>query len=82
MNDIDYEIVDKVIVIDDVWFRKIQVGIVKSLNLKKIEVIFSEKNLGVSEQHWFQESIKKKNFDILFKLDGDGQHDPIYINGF
>ena len=24
----------------------------------------------------------KENFDILFKLDGDGQHDPIYINDF
>ena len=82
MNDIDYEIVDKVIVIDDACPEN-SGEIVKSLNLKKIEVIFSEKNLGVGGATLlgFKKALKE-NFDILFKLDGDGQHDPIYINDF
>ena len=50
LNDIDYEIVDKVIVIDDACPEN-SGEIVKSLNLKKIEVIFSEKNLRSVEQH-------------------------------
>ena len=46
LNKIDYKIVDKVFVIDDACPQNSGL-LVKNLNLEKIEVIFSKKNLGV-----------------------------------
>lgn len=82
LNSIDYEIIEKVIVVDDSCPEK-SGEIAKSLNLKKIDVIFSKKNLGVggATMLGFKKAINER-FDILFKLDGDGQHDPIYIHDF
>ena len=82
LNKIDYKIVDKVFVIDDACPQNSGL-LVKNLNLEKIEVIFSKKNLGVGGATLlgFKKALNE-NYDIIFKLDGDGQHDPKYIIDF
>ncbi len=79
---IDYKIVDKVFVVDDACPDN-SGQIVKNLNLEKIEIIFSKKNLGVGGATLlgFKKALEE-NYDIIFKLDGDGQHDPKYIIDF
>ena len=82
LNKINYKIVDKVFLIDDACPENSGL-IAKSLNLKKVEVIFSKKNLGVGGATilGFKKALRK-NYDIIFKIDGDGQHNPADINKF
>ena len=49
----------------------------------KIQIEILEKNLGVGGAtiHGFKKAISE-GFDIIFKLDGDGQHEPKYIEEF
>ena len=52
-------------------------------NLKNVEVIFLKKNLGVggATKTGFKKAVKN-NFEIIFKIDGDGQHNPEDISKF
>ncbi len=82
LKKINYKIVDKVFLIDDACpegsgFKA------KGLKLKKVEVIFLKKNLGVGGATMFGfKKALKKNYEFIFKLDGDGQHDPTEIKKF
>ena len=75
-KNIDFKIVDKVIIVDDCCPEKsgkFLQKIIKKSN--KIEFIFLKKNLGVGGAtiKGFKYALKKK-FDIIIKIDGDGQH--------
>ena len=82
LNKINYKIIDKVFLIDDACPENSGL-IAKSLKLKKVEVIFSNKNLGVggATKLGFKKALKS-NYDIIFKIDGDGQHNPVDIGKF
>lgn len=82
LKNINYKIVDKVFLIDDACPEGSGLK-VKSLNLKKVEVIFSKKNLGVggATMIGFKKALKK-NYEFIFKIDGDGQHNPSEIKKF
>ena len=76
IKNIDFNLVDKVFVIDDACPEKSGL-IVKKAKYKKVKVIFLKKNLGVggATMAGFKIALKLKH-NIIFKLDGDGQHDP------
>ena len=87
-KNIDFKIVDKVIIVDDCCPEKsgkFLQKIIKKNN--KIEFIFLKKNLGVGGAtiKGFRYALKKK-FDIIIKIDGDGQHNidilKFFLNGF
>ena len=82
LNKINYQLIDKVFLIDDACPENSGL-IAKSLKLKKVEVIFSKKNLGVggATMLGFKKALKK-NYNIIFKIDGDGQHNPADISKF
>lgn len=82
LNKIDYRLIDKVFLIDDACPEKSGLE-AKKLNKKKVEVIFSKKNLGVGGATilGFKNALKKK-YEFIFKIDGDGQHDPNDIKKF
>ena len=82
LKKINYKLVDKVFLIDDACPEKSGI-IAKGLNLKKVEVIFSKKNLGVggATMLGFKKALTK-NYEFIFKIDGDGQHNPSDIRKF
>tara|TARA_A100000164_G_C21875399_1_gene757342 strand:+ start:176 stop:913 length:738 start_codon:yes stop_codon:yes gene_type:complete len=82
LKKIDKKLVDKIIVIDDFCPEKTG-SFVKSLKIKNVSVIFLKKNSGVGGATLigFSKALKQK-FDIIFKIDGDGQHDPANIIDF
>tara|TARA_Y100000591_G_scaffold293411_1_gene281304 strand:+ start:1305 stop:2039 length:735 start_codon:yes stop_codon:yes gene_type:complete len=82
LKKIDYENVDKVIVVDD-YCPENSGKIAEEFLNKKVEVVYCDSNLGVggASIFGFKKAIKE-GFDILFKIDGDGQHDPKYIVKF
>ena len=47
----------------------------------KIQILILNQNLELEPIQGFKIAIKE-NFDIVLKLDGDGQHKPSYINDF
>ena len=79
---INYRYVDKVIVVDD-FCPENSGKIAEKFSNKKVEVIYCESNLGVggATMYGFKKAIKE-NFKIIFKIDGDGQHDPVDIKKF
>ena len=82
LKKIDYNIVNKVIVVDDFCPEK-SGKIVENLNNKKVEVIYSKSNQGVGGATMFGfKKALKENFEIILKLDGDGQHNPMDIKKF
>lgn len=82
LNKIDYKLIDKVFLIDDACPENSGLE-AKKLNKKKVEIIFSKKNLGVGGATilGFKNALKK-NYEFIFKIDGDGQHDPNDIKKF
>jgi glycosyltransferase involved in cell wall biosynthesis len=76
------EIVDKIIVVDD----KCSAGsgkIASSVNDNRIEVIYHPINLGVggAVKTGYRRAMEL-NYDIMVKIDGDGQMDPGLIEKF
>ncbi len=70
-----------VVVIDDNCPLKTGAIINSAFNDKKLKIIYNQKNLGVGGAtkigiNW----LIKKNCQIIVKIDGDGQMDPVYIN--
>ena len=75
-------IIDKVFIVDDCCPENTG-SYLKKKKLKKIEILILKKNLGVggATMIGFKKAIKN-NYDIIFKIDGDGQHDPKDITKF
>ncbi len=76
LSNVDFKIVNKVIIVDD--FCPEHTGkFVRKLNFKKVEVLFLKKNQGVGGATiaGFKKALKS-GYDIIFKMDGDGQHNP------
>ena len=82
LKKIDIKIVDEIIVVDDCCPEKTG-KYVKSLKIKKVSVLFLKRNQGVggATLSGFSTALNKK-YDIIFKIDGDGQHDPRDIKFF
>ena len=82
INKINFNIINKVILVDDCCPENTGT-FVKKLKIKKVKVIILKRNLGVggATLKGFSLGIKEK-FDILFKIDGDGQHEPKDISKF
>lgn len=76
LKKIDFKIVDKVLIIDDCCPEKTGTYI-KKKNIKNVIVIINKKNLGVGGAtiRGFKKALNM-NFDIIFKIDGDNQHNP------
>ena len=76
--------VDKIIIVDDRCPQNTGIFLKKKLKQnKKIKIILHKKNLGVggATLTGFNYAIKK-NFFMIVKIDGDGQHNLSVINKF
>lgn len=82
LRKIDYKYIDKVIVVDD-FCPEHSGKTAEKFNNKKVEVIYCKFNQGVGGAtiFGFKKALKEK-FNIIFKLDGDGQHNPADIPKF
>ena len=83
INQIDFNIVDKVFLIDDCCPENTGELVKNKFDKDKIQVEILNKNLGVGGAtiHGFKKALNQ-NYEIIFKLDGDGQHNPNYIKDF
>ena len=83
INKIDFKIIDKVFIIDDCCPQNTGRYLKNKNKNKKIDITILKKNLGVggATKIGFKKALKFK-FDIVFKIDGDGQHDPLDIVKF
>tara|TARA_B100000686_G_scaffold25874_1_gene25132 strand:+ start:393 stop:1145 length:753 start_codon:yes stop_codon:yes gene_type:complete len=87
ISKIDLKIIEKVFVIDDCCPQKTGKFLKKKLKNKllgkKIDITILKKNLGVGGATivGFKKALKL-GYDIVFKLDGDGQHNPRDIKKF
>ena len=80
---IDLDKVYKVIIVDDFCPQKTGIFVKKKLKNKKFKIVFSKKNLGVGGAFILGLKFAKKyKPDQIIKIDGDGQHDPKYLNQF
>lgn len=82
LNKIDYKIVNKVYVVDDFCPEKTGMYVENSKN-NQIEIIYCKSNLGVGGAtiEGFKKALDEK-YDIIFKIDGDGQHNPELLPKF
>ena len=87
-NKIDFKIIDKVIIVDDCCPEKSGRFLQKKIKKNhKIKFIFLKRNLGVGGAtiKGFRYALKKK-FDVIIKIDGDGQHNinilKFFLHGF
>ena len=80
---IDFKIIDKVFIIDDCCPQNTGKYLKKNNKNKSINITILKKNLGVggATKVGFEKALKN-NFDIIFKIDCDGQHDPADIKKF
>lgn len=71
------EIVSKIYVIDDACPDHSGSFTEKNVSDPRVKVLYNEQNLGVggAVKHGYEQAIKER-FDIVVKLDGDGQMDP------
>ena len=82
LKKINYRIIDKVIIVDDNCPEN-SGKIAEKFNNKKIQILYCKSNLGVGGATMFGfKKALKENFNIIFKIDGDGQHDPNDIKKF
>ena len=83
LKKIDFKTIDKVIIVDDFCPEYSGKFVKKNFQSSKISFIFLKKNEGVGGATiaGFQLA-KKKKFDVVIKLDGDGQHDPKILKKF
>ena len=82
IKEIDLKYVNLILIIDDKCPERTG-DVVRQKCLKKVKVIKHQKNMGVGGATitGFKYAIKNK-FDLVIKLDGDGQHEPKYIKRF
>ena len=82
INKIDFRLINKVIVVDDCCPEKTGSYLIKK-NYKNVIVLINKKNLGVggATLRGFRKAIKMK-FDLVFKIDGDNQHNPKDLDRF
>jgi dolichol-phosphate mannosyltransferase len=80
---IDFKVINKLFIIDDCCPQKTGQYLKKKNKNKKIEIIILKKNLGVggATKVGFKKALRL-GYDIIFKIDGDGQHDPSDIKKF
>ena len=80
---IDLNQIDKVFVIDDNCPEKTGDFLKRKNISSQIEIIILNKNLGVggATLHGFKKALSEK-FELIFKIDGDGQHDPSDLKKF
>ena len=77
LKKIDFKIVDKVVIVDDCCPENSGKFVKKNFKSKKISYIFLKKNSGVGGATIAGFKLAKKiKYDIVIKLDGDGQHNP------
>ena len=77
LKKIDFKIVDKVVLVDDCCPENSGKFVKKNFKSKKISYIFLKKNSGVGGATIAGFKLAKKiKYDIVIKLDGDGQHNP------
>ena len=83
LKKINLKKIHKVILIDDGCPNKTGLLVKKKFKRKNIKVIILKKNLGVggATKYGVKEAIKFKP-DHIIKMDGDGQHNPIYLKNF
>ena len=83
IKQIDFNIVDKIFLIDDCCPENTGKLIKNRVDEKKIQVEILDKNLGVGGAtiHGFKKALNQ-NYQIIFKIDGDGQHNPKHIKDF
>lgn len=76
--------IDKIVIVDDKCPQKTGLFVKQKLgNKKKIKVIFHKKNLGVGGATITGLKFAlKKNFYMIVKIDGDGQHNLSVIKKF
>ena len=83
LKKINFKIVDKVIIVDDCCPENSGKFVKKKIKSKKISFIFLKNNLGVGGATLAGFKLaKKKKYDIVVKLDGDGQHNPKILKKF
>ena len=82
IKEINLKYVSLILVIDDKCPERTG-DMVKKKHLKKVKVIKHQNNMGVGGATItaFKYAIRNK-FDLVIKLDGDGQHEPKYISKF
>ena len=80
---IDFKIIDRLFIIDDCCPQKTGQYLKNKIKNKKIDIIILKKNLGVggATKVGFKKAISL-GYKIIFKIDGDGQHDPSDIKKF
>ena len=77
LKKIDFKIVDRVVIVDDFCPENSGKFVKKNFKSKKISFIFFKKNSGVGGATIKGFKLAKKiKYDIVIKLDGDGQHNP------
>ncbi len=83
IKQIDFDKIDKVFLIDDCCPENTGKLMKDKIDKSKIEIEILSKNLGVGGAtiHGFKKALNQ-NYEIIFKLDGDGQHDPKCIEDF
>lgn len=83
INKIDFKIIDKIFIIDDCCPQNTGKFLKKKIRNNKIDISILKKNLGVggATKYGFKKALNL-GFDIIFKIDGDGQHDPKDIKKF
>ena len=80
---IDLKIIDKIFIVDDCCPQQTGIMLKKKIKNKKINIIILKKNLGVGGATIFGfKKALRLGYDIIFKIDGDGQHDPGDIKKF
>ncbi len=79
---INFKIIDKVIIVDDCCPEKTASYLIQK-KLKNVIILKNKKNLGVggATLRGFKKAIKM-NFHIVFKIDGDNQHQPSDLKKF
>jgi dolichol-phosphate mannosyltransferase len=83
ISKIDFKIIDKVFIIDDCCPQNTGKYLKKKNKNKKINVTILKRNVGVggATKIGFKKALNL-GFDIIFKIDGDGQHNPTDIKKF
>lgn len=80
---IDFKIIDKIFIIDDCCPQQTGAYLKKKNKNKKIDITILKNNLGVggATKVGFKKALRL-GFNIIFKIDGDGQHNPLDIKKF
>ena len=83
LNKIPLKIIFKVILVDDNCPNNTGLLIKKKIKNNKIKIIFLKKNLGVGGATKVGIKFARRyKPDAIIKIDGDGQHDPKFLEGF